>query len=428
MTIKSLWISLLVWLFSFQSIASADHHATTASAELPATVVDIAVWSDVHSTFVAAVVAADLAETLSSAWPFTVFAPVNDAFAKLPAGTVETLLMPENIDTLRSILTYHVAYFSVYQYFLALKVFQLLMPENIDTLRSILTYHVVPGRVMASDLTPGMVAWTVQWQELTFTHANSAWHVNNATIIAADLLAGNGVIHVIDEVLQPAPEAELPATVVDIAVWSDVHSTLVAAVVAADLAGTLSLAWPFTVFAPVNDAFAKLPAGTIETLLMPENIDTLRSILTYHVVSGKVMAWNLSQGLIASTVQGDELTFTNASNKWYVNSAEIIATDLVAENGVIHVTGGVLLPPLTDEQRSAAVSDLRSDIEDSLEARVNWVLSRYTEITATLSEEQKMLLHNRFILKIDMVLEKSADDEILSALLLLLKYELISMK
>ncbi len=394
MTIKSLWISLLVWLFSFQSIASADHHATTASAELPATVVDIAVWSDVHSTFVAAVVAADLAETLSSAWPFTVFAPVNDAFAKLPAGTVETLLMP----------------------------------ENIDTLRSILTYHVVPGRVMASDLTPGMVAWTVQWQELTFTHANSAWHVNNATIIAADLLAGNGVIHVIDEVLQPAPEAELPATVVDIAVWSDVHSTLVGAVVAADLAGTLSSAWPFTVFAPVNDAFAKLPAGTIETLLMPENIDTLRSILTYHVVSGKVMAWNLSQGLIASTVQGDELTFTNASNKWYVNSAEIIATDLVAENGVIHVTGGVLLPPLTDEQRSAAVSDLRSDIEDSLEARVNWVLSRYTEITATLSEEQKMLLHNRFILKIDMVLEKSADDEILSALLLLLKYELISMK
>jgi uncharacterized surface protein with fasciclin (FAS1) repeats len=111
-----------------------------------------------------------------------------------------------------------------------------------------------------------------------------------------------------------------------------VHSTLVAAVVAAELADTLSSQGPFTVFAPVNSAFENLPVGTVNMLLEPENIALLQSILTYHVVPGKVMAADLTNGLIAESVQGENLTFSYSEQDWYVNDARIVATDLMAQN------------------------------------------------------------------------------------------------
>ncbi|MFT5668722.1 MAG: putative surface protein with fasciclin (FAS1) repeats [Vicingaceae bacterium] len=131
--------------------------------------------------------------------------------------------------------------------------------------------------------------------------------------------------------------------IVEIASENTDFSTLVAAVVAAGLADTLSSDGPFTVFAPTNEAFAKLPAGTVEELLKPENKEKLAGILTYHVVAGKVMSKDLSDGQKASTVNGQEVTVTIADGV-KVNTATVTTADLEASNGVIHVIDSVIMP------------------------------------------------------------------------------------
>jgi len=134
-----------------------------------------------------------------------------------------------------------------------------------------------------------------------------------------------------------------PKTVVDIAAGSPDHTTLVAAVKAAGLVETLSGPGPFTIFAPTNAAFAKLPAGTVESLLLPENKAKLVAILTYHVIPAKVMAADVKSGE-APTVNGKMLTLKVDGMGVMVNNAKVIATDLVGSNGVIHVVDTVLLP------------------------------------------------------------------------------------
>jgi uncharacterized surface protein with fasciclin (FAS1) repeats len=140
-----------------------------------------------------------------------------------------------------------------------------------------------------------------------------------------------------------------PATVVDVAASNDDFSTLVSAVEAAGLAETLNGDGPFTVFAPVNDAFAALPAGTLDTLLLPENEDQLSAVLTYHVVPQEAMSGDLSDGMTITTVQGQPLTvgvdeagvtLTDASG----NTVSVVEADIEAGNGVVHVIDGVLLP------------------------------------------------------------------------------------
>ena len=153
------------------ALAALTAAALTAPAFASAekTIVEIAAGDSTFSTLVAAVTAADLADTLGSEGPFTVFAPTDEAFAALPEGTVETLLKP----------------------------------ENKDQLVSILTYHVVPGEVMSTDLSDDMKATTVQGGEITIDLDNGVM-VNDATVVAADIDASNGVIHVIDKVILPA--------------------------------------------------------------------------------------------------------------------------------------------------------------------------------------------------------------------------------
>ena len=131
-------------------------------------------------------------------------------------------------------------------------------------------------------------------------------------------------------------------TVVDIAAGSPDHTTLVAAVKAAGLADTLSGPGPFTVFAPTNAAFAKLPAGTVEDLLKPENKAKLASILTYHVVPGKVMAKDVKAGAV-KTVNGKSATLATSGGVT-INKAKVVAADLGADNGVVHVIDTVILP------------------------------------------------------------------------------------
>lgn len=146
------------------------------------------------------------------------------------------------------------------------------------------------------------------------------------------------------EVVEEVAPVEAPKTVVDIAVGSPDHTTLVAAVTAAGLVETLSGPGPFTIFAPTNAAFEALPAGTVEGLLKPESKDQLTSILTYHVVSGNVMAADLTDGQKVTTLNGQELTVSIANGVVKINGATVVTADLAGSNGVIHVVDGVILP------------------------------------------------------------------------------------
>ena len=137
----------------------------------------------------------------------------------------------------------------------------------------------------------------------------------------------------------------MPAmNIVETAVAAGSFNTLVAAVTAADLGGALSGEGPFTVFAPTDDAFAALPAGTIDALLADPSGD-LTQILLYHVLSGKVMAEAVADGLEVETLQGSNVMFTIVDGKPMINGAMIVTTDIEASNGVIHVIDAVILPP-----------------------------------------------------------------------------------
>ena len=273
--------------------------------EAPKTIVDVAVANGSFTTLVAALQAAGLVETLQGAGPFTVFAPSDEAFAKLPAGTVEDLLKP----------------------------------ENKDKLVQILTYHVVAGKVMAADAAKLTSAETVAKLPIMIKADMGKVMINNATVALADVEASNGVIHVIDTVLLP------PSDIVDTAIADGRFKTLVAAVQAAGLVDTLKGEGPFTVFAPTDDAFAKLPAGTVDTLLKPENKDQLAGILTYHVFAGRVMAADVVKLTSADTVNGKPVTIKVEDGKVYINDAQVIITDIMTSNGVIHVIDTVILPP-----------------------------------------------------------------------------------
>lgn len=141
----------------------------------------------------------------------------------------------------------------------------------------------------------------------------------------------------------PEKAAEPAKNVVEIAAGNKDFSTLVAAVKAADLAATLSGPGPFTIFAPTNEAFAKLPAGTVDDLLKPENKAKLAAILTYHVVAGKVAAADVKAGPV-KTVNGKEFTVKVADGKVMVDGATVVKTDITGSNGIIHVIDSVILP------------------------------------------------------------------------------------
>ena len=281
----------------------------------PQTIVDVAVANGSFTTLAAALEAAGLIETLQGEGPFTVFAPTDEAFAKLPEGTVENLLKP----------------------------------ENKDQLVAILTYHVVAGKVMAADVTGISEAETVQGEKLAIKTDMGKVMINDATVTTADVEASNGVIHVIDTVLLPpstqaAADSELK-DIVDTAVANGSFTTLAAALEAAGLVETLKGEGPFTVFAPTDEAFAKLPAGTLENLLKPENKDQLVAILTYHVVPGKVLAADVVKLSEAETVQGSKVTIKTDMGKVMINDATVTLADVLASNGVIHVIDTVILPP-----------------------------------------------------------------------------------
>ena len=289
-------------------------------------IVDNAVHASNVTTVVAAVKAAGLVDTLKGAGPFTVFAPTNAAFAKLPAGTVDTLLKT----------------------------------ENKATLADILTYHVVAGRYTSADLTDGLVLKTVEGKTLKF-HRDAAGHITvngSAMIETADVISRNGVTHVIDTVLMPTQSTYSDTGVevggalmvankdiVDNALSANNVTTVVAAVKAAGLVATLKGTGPFTVFAPDNNAFAKLPAGTVDTLLKTENKATLTDILTYHVVAGRYTSNDLVNGQVLTTVEGKTLKIGKSNGMITINgSAMVVTPNIISSNGVTFVIDTVLMP------------------------------------------------------------------------------------
>ena len=159
--------------------------------------------------------------------------------------------------------------------------------------------------------------------------------IKMALIVSSLLFAG---------FLNAGHHGEKAEDIVAVAAGNDAFSTLVAAVKAAGLVETLQGEGPFTVFAPTNEAFAKLPEGTVESLLKPENKDQLIAVLTYHVVAGKVMAADVVKLDSATTVQGQDVSIKVENDAVFVDGAQVVQADVKAKNGVIHVIDSVILP------------------------------------------------------------------------------------
>ncbi len=300
--------------------------ATEAVVEAPgANIVETAVAAGSFETLVAAVQAAGLVDTLSGEGPFTVFAPTDEAFAALPEGLVAALL------------------------------------EDTDTLAQILTYHVVAGQVLAADVVGLTEATSVQGDTIDITVSDAGVMVDGANVVTTDILTSNGVIHVIDAVILPEgivlpehgmtddaameedmTEEAMVGTIVDVASEAGTFTTLLAAAEAAGLVDTLNSEGPFTVFAPTDEAFAALPEGTVEGLLADP--DALRAILLYHVVAGDVRAADVVNLTSATTVNGADVSIEVVDGQVLVGGATVVAADVEASNGVIHVIDAVLIP------------------------------------------------------------------------------------
>lgn len=291
--------------FSGDSRSAEQGARATLVSYSPVDIVDTAVSAGTFNTLAAALKAAGLVDALKGKGPFTVFAPTDEAFAKLPPGTVENLLKPENKQAL------------------------------ID----ILTYHVVPGAVMAADVVKVKNAATLNGQRVDVTVNGSVVKIDNARVIKTDIAASNGVIHVIDAVILPQTN-----DVVQTAKSAGMFKTLLAAIDAAGLESTLQSAGPFTVFAPTDEAFAKLPPGTVENLLKPENREMLINILTSHVVAGRVYSEQVAGMTAASTLSGAALPVKVGNIGVTIGGAKVVKADVDAANGVVHVIDTVIIP------------------------------------------------------------------------------------
>jgi uncharacterized surface protein with fasciclin (FAS1) repeats len=292
----------------------ATHAAPAASAcaNPPASkqaandIVDTAIGAGSFNTLVAAVQAAGLVDALKQPGPYTVFAPTDAAFAKLPAGTVESLLKP----------------------------------ENKDRLTAILLYHVVPSEVLAAKVVKLSAADTLNGQRVAISATSSGVKIDEANVSATDIKCTNGVIHVIDTVLIPSSK-----NIVETASATGSFATLLTAAQAAGLVDALQAAGPLTLFAPTDEAFAKLGPDTIAMLLKPENKQQLADILKYHVVSGRVYSDQAVKGAPLATLQGGTLKVTGGKVP-KVEKATILTADVDTANGVIHIIDAVLMPPV----------------------------------------------------------------------------------
>jgi len=290
------------------------------------------------TTLASAILAGGLKSAAQGPDAITVFAPDNDAFGDLGGYTLGVLLDADN---------------------------QALLSD-------VLTYHIVSGTVEAADLVNGPQE-TLEGGDIEIV-VGPPTTVNSATVTATNISASNGVIHLIDGVLLESLD------IVERAIITEETETLVTAVVAAGLVDALSSPeGPYTVFAPVNAAFAALPADQLAALLDTANVDLLQKVLTFHVVNGSVLAGSLVDGQRVPTLQGDTLTIDLSDPMMpMVNGANIVATDIVTENGVIHLIDAVMTDNLdiVDVARVNGFTELvgaleATDLDDALRGANN---------------------------------------------------------
>lgn len=302
-------VSSLLFLSALGALPQAQTGTCAAKTAMHASegkdLVTTAVAAGNFKTLAAALEAGGLVTALQGEGPFTVFAPSDEAFAKLPKGTLEKLLKP----------------------------------ENKAMLADILTFHVVKGRVGAADVVKLTSATSLNGQRLSVHVDEGSVLVAGVKVVKTDIGCSNGVIHVVDSVLMPAMD-----DLVTLAQGAGTFKTLIAAAKAAGLAETLMKGGPFTVLAPTDEAFAKLPAGTVESLLLPENKAKLASILKAHVIQGRVYSDQVASLHEAPTLAGVHVGIEKLERGLTIGGARILQVDLEARNGVVHVIDSVILP------------------------------------------------------------------------------------
>lgn len=256
---------------------------------------------------------AGLAGTLENGGPFTVFGPTDEAFSKLPQDVLN------------------------------------LLKRNKQLLADVLKYHVVSGKVYSSQLSNELLAPSLlENEKIRFNIYQNGKVVTaeGSPVVMADQNATNGVIHVVNRVLFPIPRGNIPELVSK----QPQLKTLLTAVTAAGLVQTLSGAGPFTVFAPSDEAFKKLPPGTLDKLLA--NKTALTDVLTYHVVGATEYSAGLFNGEAAPTVEGKSVSVKINDAGVMINNAKVLRADESCTNGVVHIIDSVLLPPSDSNNRT----------------------------------------------------------------------------
>ena len=280
---------------------------TTDLPDIPTT----AQSTGVHDSLVAAVIQADLLTTLQGEGPFTVFAPTDQAF--VDAGI--------NLSSLDN-------------------------DEGKSILSDILLYHVLSGSVQSSEVTDGLTATAANGDILTFAVGDSVM-VNDATVTTPDVMASNGVIHVIDKVLIPPADLENIPTV---AQSTGIHNSLVSALIHANLVGALSGEGPYTVFAPTDAAFEEFGLNLSDFDTEAEN-ETLAKILSYHVAMGSVMSSSITNGMEVNSLIQEPISVSVFNGSVILNGEALVTqADVMTSNGVIHVINKVLMPPSMSPQ------------------------------------------------------------------------------
>ena len=298
-------ISLLAVLAVAVTAVGAAGPASAGTRASNVDIVQTAVAAGQFTTLASLLQKAGLVDTLATGGPFTVFAPTDAAFAKVPKATLDALA------------------------------------ADPAKLKAVLLYHVVPGRVTAADVVKLTSAKTAEGRSLGIKVVNGSVFVDGAQVTTPDVEATNGVIHVIDSVLIPK-EATAPKTIVQTAVAAGSFKTLASLLKKAGLVGTLQGKGPFTVFAPTDAAFAKLPKATLAALA--KNKAKLRSVLLYHVVKGNVPAAKVVMLRSAKTLNGKAVSIRVNGGNVLVGGARVTTADVKASNGVIHVVNKVLIP------------------------------------------------------------------------------------
>ena len=256
------------------------------------------------STLLSAIDTAGLSEVIASG-QFTIFAPTNEAFAKIPKDTLEGLL------------------------------------KDKEALTDILLYHTVPGQLKASDVLDLDSIETANAKKLVVEIMDGDVFISNAKILQTDILSDDDIFHAIDTVLVPESNNSEPS-IIDIAKESGSFQTLLIAATEAGLLDILSSEGPFTLFAPTDRAFSKIPEDTLNALIADK--EALTKVLLNHVVPGKLDASKVLEQTILKTANNLELQISLRDGIPYVGDSKIIATDVMASNGVIHVVDSVILP------------------------------------------------------------------------------------